>query len=118
MKLIDLDGNTWDGTKLNSKYKPVYDRQGRNEMMGVTLGWLYDAPEFDLEKNNVEIRNKAIDDFAEKLSEVCDEQSFEVSLGAGHFTAGLYADVLTLDGLAEIICDVAEQLKKGDADNE
>jgi hypothetical protein len=68
MRLIDLDGNTWDGTKLNSKYKPVYDSQGRNEMMGVTLGWLYDAPEFDLEKNNVEIRNKAIDDIEQQIS--------------------------------------------------
>ena len=103
MKLIDLDGNTWDGTKLNSKYKPVYDRQGRNEMMGVTLGWLYDAPEFDLKKNNTEIRNKAIDDFVKKLEEHQQEN---------------WIDNLEYGITFSDIEQVAEQLKKGDADNE
>ena len=95
MKLIDLDGNTWDGTKLNSKYKPVYDRQGRNEMMGVTLGWLYDAPEFDLKKNNTEIRNKAIDDFVKKIIS-------EAYINNGFITMRV-----------SYIKELAEQLKEG-----
>ena len=65
MQLIDLDGNTWDGTKLVTKYKPLYDAKGRNEMMGVTLGWLYDAPKFDLKAHDAEIREQAITEFAE-----------------------------------------------------
>lgn len=60
---------------------------------------------------------KALEDFAEKLSNVCCEESFEVRFGTGHFDAGIKADVLTLDGVTEIIWDVAEQLKEGGADN-
>lgn len=97
MRLIDLDGNTWDGTKLNSKYKPVYDRQGRNEMMGVTLGWLYDAPEFDLGKNNTEIRNKAIDDFFDELQRYEDDDWLKLKMSS--------------------IYQIAEQLKEGSVFN-
>lgn len=59
---------------------------------------------------------KAIEDFAQRISEVCEEQSFRVNLGSGHFNAGIKTDILTFDGVAEIICDVAEQLKEGGVD--
>lgn len=62
--------------------------------------------------------NKAIDDFAERISKLCNEQSFRVNIGSGHFGAGYKADILTLSGLTEIICDVAEQLKERDDSND
>lgn len=55
--------------------------------------------------------NKAIDDFAEKLSDECFEQSMTVV-----FENRVKADVLTLDGLTEIIFEIAQQLKDGDTD--
>ena len=67
MRLVDLDGKTWDGTQLNSKYRPMYDAQGRNEMMAITMGWLIDAPKFDLDKHDAEVRAKVIDEFVNNL---------------------------------------------------
>ena len=52
-------------------------------------------------------RNKAIDEFAEKLCVVCGEASMTVV-----FENRVKADVLTLDGLMEIVMETAEQLKK------
>lgn len=62
----------------------------------------------ELAKNE---RNKAIDEFAEKLSDECFEQSMTVV-----FENRVKADVLTLDGLTEIIFEIAQQLKAGDTD--
>ena len=52
-----------------------------------------------------EVREQAIDEFAEKL---CDEVEY--------FTReidGLKADLLTLDYFAELVLEIAEQLKGG-----
>ena len=54
---------------------------------------------------------KAIDDFEEKLSDECFEQSMTVV-----FEKRVKADVLTLDGLTEIIFEIAQQLKAGGTD--
>ena len=66
----------------------------------------YDIAEF--ERLNVEeIRNKAIDEFAEKLCNVCSDNSSEFYFGNHK------VDVLTLDGITEIAVEIAEQLKGG-----
>lgn len=58
-----------------------------------------------------EIRNRAIDEFAEKLCDAFSEKYGEVTVN------GIKFDVLTLDGATEITWDVAEQLK-GECVNE
>lgn len=55
-----------------------------------------------------EIRAKAIDEFAEELCNVCFEESLEVTINDI-----IKADVLTLDGVTEIIMEIAEQMKEG-----
>jgi hypothetical protein len=106
MKLIDLDGNTWDGTKLSSKYKPVYNARGTGEMMGVTLGWLYDAPEFDLEKHDAEIRNKAIEEFAERLKDsLVHKYRHLLEIDTDGF------EWLTTDAVGTHIDEIAESMK-------
>lgn len=64
-----------------------------------------------LEHYGQAIRNKAIDEFAEKLSNECFEQSMTVV-----FENRVRADVLTLDGVTEIIFQIAQQLKAGGTD--
>jgi hypothetical protein len=58
------------------------------------------------EMNEKEIRNKAIDEFAEKL--ITDVESFEGIVN------GIRADMLTLDYFTEYVDETAEQLKAGD----
>ena len=53
---------------------------------------------------------KAIDEFAEKLCEKFTYKSINVLLN------GYETDILTLDGTAEIIVDIAEQMKAGEID--
>ena len=62
-----------------------------------------------LEELMNDIRNKAIDEFAEKLCDVCFEESMTVV-----FEDKVKADILTVDGITEIIWELAEQLKAGD----
>lgn len=103
-------------------YNLSLDEEQRYENIA---NWLEDYKDyrnanFDLsqvaDNRYIEGYTQGIEDFAEKLSEVCHEESFEVHLSPGHFTAGIKAEVLTLDGVAEIIWDVAEQLKEGAVD--
>ena len=65
------------------------------------LDMLTDAPTV----TEAEIRNKVIDEFAEKLCDAFSENYGEVTVN------GIKFDVLTLDGATEITWDVAEQLK-------
>lgn len=53
-----------------------------------------------------EIRAKAIDEFAEKLSDAYSEHSTIIRLHGVDF------DILTVDGAIEIMWDLAEQLKE------
>ena len=64
----------------------------------------YDALIKKLDGHDKEIRNKAIDEFLEKLS--TDVESFVAIVN------GVEADLLTLDYFDEFIFDVAEQLKE------
>jgi hypothetical protein len=64
----------------------------------------YDALIKKLDGHDKEIRNKAIDEFAEKLS--TDVESFVATVN------GIEADLLTLDYFDEFIFEVAEQLKE------
>ena len=86
----------------------MYDANGRNEMMGVTLGWLIDAPEFDLEKYCKEIRNKTIDEFVEKLKDSL-VHNYRHLLNVD--TDGF--EWLTTDAVRKHIDEIAEQRKKG-----
>lgn len=52
--------------------------------------------------------NKAIDDFAEKLCDKVTDDSLQVM-----FPDGLWGDVVTLDYVTEIACEIAEQMKGG-----
>lgn len=56
-----------------------------------------------------ESRNKIVDEFAEKLCVACGEEAMTVI-----FENKIKADVLTLDGVMEIIMEIAEQLKAGE----
>lgn len=51
--------------------------------------------------------NKAIDDFTEKLSNICSENSTNVCFG------GVLCGILTLDNVTDLIFMVSEQLKAG-----
>lgn len=105
MRLVDLDGKTWDGTPLNSKYRPMYDARGRNEMMAITMGWLIDAPKFELEKHDVEVRANAIDEFAHKL-----KKTFTLEFPSNYESTRPY---FTLENARMIVDEIAEQLKGG-----
>lgn len=61
-----------------------------------------------LEELMNDIRNKAIDEFAEKLCDICFEESMTVV-----FEDKVKADILTVDGITEIIWELAEQMKAG-----
>lgn len=65
-RYIDLDGNTWDGTKLTSKIRHD-DRYGAF----ITVGWLFSdsVPTLDLEAHDKEIRDKAIEELMEVIHE-------------------------------------------------
>lgn len=56
--------------------------------------------------SEAEIRAKAIDEFAEKLSDAYSEHSTIIRLHGVDF------DILTVDGAIEIMWDLAEQLKE------
>lgn len=53
-----------------------------------------------------EIRNKAIDEFAEAICTKTTEKSMEVLL-----SSVLRKDVVTVERIAELVCEIAEQLK-------
>ena len=59
--------------------------------------------EVDTSDYDKEIRNKAIDEFAEKLA--TDVESFEGMIN------GIRADLLTLDYFSEFVFEIAEQMK-------
>lgn len=61
-RYVDLDGLTWDGTKITSKIQEVKTKIGY--MQGITIGWLWgdNVPHIDIEEHDREIRNNAIDE--------------------------------------------------------
>ena len=59
----------------------------------------------ELDLNDNEVRNKAIDEFAERLQE--NVESFQTEINV------FKADVLTLDYFVEFVYEIAEQLKCG-----
>lgn len=60
-----------------------------------------------LDNHDKAIRNKTIDEFAEKLCDRFTDDSMTVMLD------GIKADILTLDATTEIIFELAEELKEG-----
>ena len=54
------------------------------------------------------IRNKAIDEFAEKMCEKTAESSERCI-----FPGGITSDVISLDYISEIVIEIAEQMKGG-----
>jgi hypothetical protein len=60
-----------------------------------------------LEGHDREIRNKAIDEFAEKTCDKLCELSCTTTVN------GLCVDILTLDNAVEEVCEIAERLKGG-----
>lgn len=66
----------------------------------------YDALIKKLDGHDKEIRNNAIDEFAEKLGTEFSEQCGEIKV------EGITYDILTLDSVIEIMWDLAEQLKE------
>ena len=69
----------------------------------------YDALIKKLDGHDKEIRNNAIDEFAEML---CVELSEKAGVIKVH---GVDFDILTVDGATEILLDLAEQLKEESA---
>lgn len=76
-RYVDLEGLTWDGTKITSKIQEVKTNHGY--MQGITVGWLWgdNVPHIDLETYEEQIKAKVLDDFKEKLIEtmpidICD----------------------------------------------
>lgn len=55
-RYVDLDGLTWDGTKITSKIQEVQTKYGR--LMGITSGWLWSdsVPHIDLVTYEEQIR--------------------------------------------------------------
>lgn len=56
-RYVDLDGLTWDGTKISSHIQEV-KTQHYGYMQGITVGWLWDdnVPHIDLESYEEDIR--------------------------------------------------------------
>lgn len=104
-RYIDLNGNTWDGTKITSKIRHD-DRYGAF----ITIGWLFSdsVPVLDLEEHDKEIRDKAIEEFAEKLKERCNSMiSAEWNSEVAPISwADAYAD------FKDDIDEIAEQMKE------
>lgn len=104
---------------LNNGIVPVMTEYTGNDVKNITdtneyklvMEYGIAFKELDCSKHDKEIYNKAIDEFAEKLSNECFEQSMTVV-----FENRVRADVLTLDGVTEIIFEIAEQLKTGGID--
>lgn len=65
----------------------------------------------ELEKEKQEIRNKTIDEFANKL---CDEMKDTSEKLA--YVGGLVMDLLSLDGAIDAIYEIAEQMKGSESD--
>ena len=56
-----------------------------------------------------EARDKAIDDFAEMLCEALQDQATEVQM-----EDGILYDILTVDGVTDIVMEIAERMKNGE----
>jgi hypothetical protein len=61
-----------------------------------------------LDGHDREIRNKAIDEFAERICNACSAKSTGL-----HSANGFIADIMTLDGVTETVTEIAEQMKGG-----
>lgn len=57
-----------------------------------------------------EAREKAIDEFAEKLCDELSEKTTDILVDGFKF------DVLTLDGVVDIVWEIAERMKNGEAE--
>jgi len=61
------------------------------------------------ENNEKEIRNKAIDEFAERICNACSAKSTGL-----YSSNGFIADIMTLDGITETVVKIAEHMKGGE----
>lgn len=68
-----------------------------------------DILEEHYEKELAQAREKAIDEFAEKLCEALQDQVSEIQM-----EDGILYDILTLDGVVDVVLDVAERMKGED----
>lgn len=61
-RYVDLNGFTWDGTKITSKIQEVKTKHGY--MQGITVGWLWgdNVPHIDLDKHDIKVRADAIEE--------------------------------------------------------
>ncbi|MBQ8279511.1 MAG: hypothetical protein IJZ23_06995 [Roseburia sp.] len=69
---------------------------------------LLDCADAKIKKAKRTARAKAVDDFAEKLCEVCCENAYNTTINGIE-----NVDILTVDSLMEIVMETAEQLKGG-----
>ena len=70
---------------------------------------LLDCAYAKIEKAKKKARAKAIDDFAEAITNRADEESFLVTL-----PDGLRADVVTTDFIGDLVLEIMEELKGGE----
>lgn len=72
-KWINLDGNTWDGKPISSKWTPD-DKRGTY----ITIGWLYNEKLYmDLDKHDAEVCDKMISEFTEFLATKFDMSEYQ-----------------------------------------
>ncbi len=102
-RYVDLDGLTWDGTKITSKIQEVKTKHGF--MSGITTGWLWgdNVPHIDLAEHDAE----AINEFVKRLLEL--DQKFPI-------VEDDYGEKRPMR-LSEMCMSVVEQLK-GENNNE
>ena len=81
MKLIDLDGDSWDRKPISSKIK-ANDRIGSY----ITIGWLYEAPQFDILAHDKEVKASVIEDI------ICDIDYY-LNLGSQEYDYTVLEDI-------------------------